>query len=265
MSQTPENEPKIADQPFSKPSAPGDVGAAGPELGRTEAWLTDLIKKKPIEIVALLVSLGALYFAFQANSISKDAKNLAARTYLLVEPQLIPTDQEPLASLAKNFGVSSDRKRYVAVYGKDETLTTVLWITVKNAGAHEAHDAKLHVIIDFIRPDHPDDAVLPITHEFDLGDLAPGQVIAQDVMASVSSEAGRESLPAATIQNLFETDQMLARVRFKTSYVNTAGDRIYSGSYFGTSRAGGALIGREVHKISSGANELNELQQRRNR
>jgi hypothetical protein len=178
-----------------------------------------------------------------------------------VEPELIPTSKEPLTSLAKSFGVSADREKYVAVYGKDETLTTIVWVTIKNVGAHEAHDVKLHVDLDFVRPDHPDDAVLPITHDFDLGNLAPGQTVHQDVMASVSTGNAKNPLPAANIQNWFETDQMRARVRISASYASIAGSRIKSGSYFGISRAAGALVGRETDEISSGADQLKRLKQ----
>jgi hypothetical protein len=216
---------------------PSRIARATRSVGR---WLLSNLAA----VAALVVAGGALYASMHANDIAKQAKVQAARTSLAIEPEAIPTSEPPLADFLSRYGVTDTGPRYMLIVGADQKLLLITWATVRNSGTNEARDIKLQAKIEFELPPTHADRLAPITAQFTIGDLAPGQARSQDIHASLTFDHVQPST-TKTFQKLFEEDTIRGKLTLTTSYTTPDGDRVESGKFVGTTSSGGGRIGAQ--------------------
>lgn len=198
------------------------------------------IKNKLFEIIGFVISVIALFFAYSANNTSKKAIDLSVRTYLSVSPTRIPINSEPLLSTSSFFNIKDDVEKFVAVFGMDNKLTVILWLSVENLGSIEANDVILQMNLDFINEFDSETSLLSVIQKFEIGDIAPGKGADHDVYITIDDQL--KEFPAEQIQNWFEHDHVKIRLIITTTYKNYNGKTIQSGSFSGITKNAGASI-----------------------
>ena len=195
-------------------------------------------------VAALVVATGALLASMHANDIAKQAKTQAARTFLAIEPEAIPTSEPPLAGVLSRYEVPNTGPRYMLIVGADQKLLLFTWATVRNSGASEAKHVKLQAKVEFELPPTHTDRITPITAQFSIGDLAPGHARSQDIHAALTF-SHLQPATTKTFQKLFEQDIIRGKLTLTASYVTPDGDRTESGTFVGTTSGGGGRIGTQ--------------------
>lgn len=201
------------------------------------------LKKHLLELGAITISLLSVFFAYDANQTSKEAYRASTLTFLSVSPDLIPINDKPLLDMSREFGIDTSVSRYVALFGKGKNLTAISWLTIRNVGSREARNAQLDVNIGLSRDKVPLDSIFWVSHSFELGDLAPGNGVTQDIFLTIPFSHMDTLSIAQLLQNYYEKGILHVYITAKASYLNEQSERIYSGNFSGRTENAGRRIG----------------------
>ena len=199
-----------------------------------------------IGVAAILLSIVALIVSCRSNRISGNSYQLSTKTYLWIEPVLLPTSDPVFQELESIFNRDLGGDRYAIFVADQSTASVFLAMEMTNTGPHEATDVELAVDLVF-RFDSIRERELVHTSTLPVGTIAPGQSIVQHFAVGFGMHAGRPlPTPAALVLlRAFENGQMYLDVEAVLSYRTISDERSESGVYRGTIRHAGKSLVRE--------------------
>lgn len=219
----------------------------GQDSQQSKSFLDWVRSYRVLEITALVTSVIALFFAFNSNSISREANRIALGTYVQTDPDLIPLDQDFMSDVVERIDAEDPSKpRFVIVDQENEFIKVIAWFKVRNVGSNEAHEVVLNFKFSFVFDHNRERRWFNVTKDFPLGYLSPGQGINQDVFFTIDTSK-LEGFPDPgfnMLERAFYGDELRALLEVSTNHKTSAGDAVQSGKNVWLTRLGGAMVGQ---------------------
>ena len=197
-----------------------------------------------LALVAICLSIVALFQSCGANRTASDANEIASQTYLWVEPVHFPLDGPRQAELAELFGRSFEGMRYMYILSDDQLASILCAVEIRNSGPHAAENVVLHSEVSVFMDKADPESRMTLVTEVPIGDIAPGQTVVHDLVIAMNVEGA--PLPPGLgrrFMNTFYNGRIDAELSSYAAF-HCQGRSSVSGEYMGSIEHSGLTLDR---------------------